>query len=52
MLAYRLPDESIKDAYKKDILTLLHEYQGKLPLVRIGLPDTAREVLETILQNA
>lgn len=52
MLAYRLPDESIKESYKKDILILLHEYQGKLPLARIGLPSTDRETLETILQNA
>ena len=52
MLAYRLPDESIKESYKKDILILLHEYQGKLPLARIGLPSTDRETLETILQSA
>ena len=42
----------IKESYKKDILILLHEYQGKLPLARIGLPSTDRETLETILQNA
>lgn len=52
MLAYRLPNFTIQQGYKKELISLLDAYRGKVEFDKIGLPNATEAELLMILQNA